>query len=108
MKSRLADAMIARFSDARNRRTEWVAHPERVADVRAAAASRARATARGPGSGSGRLRGGLKRRRERNDCGGSLGDLASKWQALVNSTVYGDSVRVYNGRLPGDCLWPRT
>ena len=46
VKSRLAEAMIARFSDARNRRTDWVDHPERVADVRAAAASRARATAR--------------------------------------------------------------
>ena len=36
VKSRLADAMIARFSDARERRADWLAHPERVAEVRAA------------------------------------------------------------------------
>ena len=46
MKSLLADAMITRFSDARDRRSHWLAHPERVAEVRAAAANRARATAR--------------------------------------------------------------
>jgi tryptophanyl-tRNA synthetase len=46
VKSRLAEAMIARFSDARGRRADWLAHPERVARVRAAAAERARATAR--------------------------------------------------------------
>ena len=46
VKSRLAEAMIARFSDARERRADWLAHPERVAEVRAAAAARARATAR--------------------------------------------------------------
>jgi tryptophanyl-tRNA synthetase len=46
VKSRLAEAMIARFSDARGRRADWLAHPERVSLVRAAAAERARATAR--------------------------------------------------------------
>ncbi len=46
VKSRLAEAMIARFGAARERRAEWLAHPERVAQVRAAAAARARATAR--------------------------------------------------------------
>ncbi len=46
VKSLLAEAMIARFSDARDRRADWLAHPERVALVRAAAADRARATAR--------------------------------------------------------------
>jgi tryptophanyl-tRNA synthetase len=46
VKTRLADAMIARFEPARARRAEWLAHPERVAEVRAAAAERARATAR--------------------------------------------------------------
>ena len=34
VKSRLAEAMIARFSDAREQRAEWLAHPERVAEVR--------------------------------------------------------------------------
>ena len=46
VKTRLAEAMIARFGPARERRAEWLAHPERVAEVRAAAAERARATAR--------------------------------------------------------------
>jgi tryptophanyl-tRNA synthetase len=46
VKTRLADALIARFGPARERRAEWLAHPERVAEVRAAAAERARATAR--------------------------------------------------------------
>jgi tryptophanyl-tRNA synthetase len=46
VKTRLAEAMIARFAPARERRAEWLAHPERVAEVRAAAAARARATAR--------------------------------------------------------------
>jgi tryptophanyl-tRNA synthetase len=46
VKSRLAEAMIARFAPAREQRAEWLAHPERVAEVRAAAAERARATAR--------------------------------------------------------------
>ena len=34
------------FAPARERRADWLAHPERVAEVRAAAAERARATAR--------------------------------------------------------------
>src|SRR6185312_7207457 len=38
VKTRLAEAMIARFGPARERRAEWLGHPERVADVRAAAA----------------------------------------------------------------------
>jgi tryptophanyl-tRNA synthetase len=46
VKSRLADALIARFADARDRRADWLAHPERVAQVRAGGAARARTTAR--------------------------------------------------------------
>src|SRR5262249_32442151 len=46
VKTRLAEAIIARFANARANRAEWMAHPERVARVRAAAAERARATAR--------------------------------------------------------------
>jgi tryptophanyl-tRNA synthetase len=46
VKTRLAEAMIARFGPAREQRADWLAHPERVAEVRAAAAERARATAR--------------------------------------------------------------
>jgi tryptophanyl-tRNA synthetase len=46
VKTRLAEALIARFAPARERRAEWLAHPERVAEVRAAATERARATAR--------------------------------------------------------------
>jgi tryptophanyl-tRNA synthetase len=46
VKTRLAEAMIARFEPAREQRAEWMAHPERVARVRAAGAERARAAAR--------------------------------------------------------------
>ncbi len=46
MKNRLAEAIIDRFAAARQQRADWVAHPERVAEVRAAAAARARAAAR--------------------------------------------------------------
>ena len=46
MKTRLGEAIAQRFADARERRADWVAHPERVAEVRAAAADRARKTAR--------------------------------------------------------------
>jgi tryptophanyl-tRNA synthetase len=46
MKNRLAEAIIERFAAARQERADWVAHPERVAEVRAAAAARARAAAR--------------------------------------------------------------
>lgn len=46
VKSRLAEAIIERFAEPRERRAEWLAHPERVQEVRAAAAERARATAR--------------------------------------------------------------
>jgi tryptophanyl-tRNA synthetase len=46
MKNRLAEAIIERFAAARQQRADWVAHPERVAEVRAAAATRARAAAR--------------------------------------------------------------
>ena len=46
MKTRLADAIIATFAPAASDRAEWVAHPARVAEVRAAAAERARKTAR--------------------------------------------------------------
>ena len=46
MKNRLAESLIAHFAEARERRADWVAHPERVARVRAEAAERARAVAR--------------------------------------------------------------
>jgi tryptophanyl-tRNA synthetase len=46
VKTRLAEAMIARFAPAREERAVWLAHPGRVAEVRAAAAARAKATAR--------------------------------------------------------------
>ncbi|MGC8638580.1 MAG: tryptophan--tRNA ligase [Isosphaeraceae bacterium] len=46
VKSRLGEAIIQRFAQAREIRADWVAHPERVAAVRAAGADRARATAR--------------------------------------------------------------
>ena len=46
VKTRLAEAIIARFGPAREQRADWLAHPERVAEVRAAAAARARSTAR--------------------------------------------------------------
>ncbi len=46
VKTRLADAMIDRFGPARERRADWLAHPSRVAEVRAAGAARAKATAR--------------------------------------------------------------
>jgi tryptophanyl-tRNA synthetase len=45
MKTRLAEVIIATFARARENRAEWVAHPARVAEVRAAAAERARKTA---------------------------------------------------------------
>ncbi len=46
VKSRLAEAIIAAFAPARERRADWVAHPERVAEIRRAAAEKARKTAR--------------------------------------------------------------
>jgi tryptophanyl-tRNA synthetase len=46
VKTRLAEAMIAQFAPARDQRADWLAHPERVAQVRAAAAARAKAIAR--------------------------------------------------------------
>jgi tryptophanyl-tRNA synthetase len=46
VKTRLAERIAAHFAPARERRAEWVAHPERVAEVRAAAAERARKAAR--------------------------------------------------------------
>jgi tryptophanyl-tRNA synthetase len=46
LKTRLAERIAAYFAPAREQRAEWVAHPERVAQVRAAAAERARKTAR--------------------------------------------------------------
>jgi tryptophanyl-tRNA synthetase len=45
VKTRLAEAMIARFASAREQRADWLAHPERVAQVCAAGASHARKTA---------------------------------------------------------------
>ena len=46
MKKRLAETISATFATARERRAEWAAHPERIAEVRAAAAERARTAAR--------------------------------------------------------------
>src|SRR5271170_3979745 len=46
VKTRLAEAMIARFAPAREQRADWLAHPERVSAIRCAAAARARVTAR--------------------------------------------------------------
>jgi tryptophanyl-tRNA synthetase len=46
MKSRLAEAIIAAFAPARERRAELVVHPEHVEAIREAAAARAKATAR--------------------------------------------------------------
>jgi tryptophanyl-tRNA synthetase len=46
MKSRLGDAIVQRFAAARQQRAEWVAHPQRVAEVRAAGAEQARVSAR--------------------------------------------------------------
>jgi tryptophanyl-tRNA synthetase len=46
VKTRLAEAIIATFTPARERRADWAAHPARVAEVRAQAADRARQTAR--------------------------------------------------------------
>jgi tryptophanyl-tRNA synthetase len=45
-KLRLADLIIGRFAEARERRADWVAHPQRVAELRAQGAERARKTAR--------------------------------------------------------------
>ncbi len=46
MKKRLAEHIMAAFADARARRADLAAHPDRVAAVRSAAATRARAAAR--------------------------------------------------------------
>jgi tryptophanyl-tRNA synthetase len=46
LKTRLAERISGYFAGARERRADWVAHPVRVAEVRAAAAERARRTAR--------------------------------------------------------------
>jgi tryptophanyl-tRNA synthetase len=46
MKTRLAETITGRFAAARELRADWVAHPERVARVRAAGAERARTAAR--------------------------------------------------------------
>jgi tryptophanyl-tRNA synthetase len=46
LKVRLADRIATFFALARERRAEWVAHPQRVGEVRAAGAERARKTAR--------------------------------------------------------------
>jgi tryptophanyl-tRNA synthetase len=46
MKTRLAEQIITAFAPARERRATWVAHPARVAEVRAAGAERARRAAR--------------------------------------------------------------
>ena len=46
VKTRLGEAIVERFAEPRERRAEWVAHPDRVAKVRAQGAEKARATAR--------------------------------------------------------------
>ncbi len=46
VKGRLAEAIIAAFAPARERRADWEAHPARLAEVRVAAAARARQEAR--------------------------------------------------------------
>jgi len=46
VKKRLAEVIAETFAPARERRAEWAAHPERVAEVRANAADRARRAAR--------------------------------------------------------------
>jgi tryptophanyl-tRNA synthetase len=46
VKSLVAELMIDRFAEARARRADYLAHPARVAQVRAAGADRARTTAR--------------------------------------------------------------
>ena len=46
MKTRLADAIVSTFADARARRASLVADPARLSSIRSAAALRARATAR--------------------------------------------------------------
>jgi tryptophanyl-tRNA synthetase len=46
VKVRLAELIADHFAEARERRAEWAAHPERVAAVRAEAAERARIAAR--------------------------------------------------------------
>jgi tryptophanyl-tRNA synthetase len=46
VKTRLAEAIVSAFAPARERRAELVAHPERIEEVRRAAAERARKTAR--------------------------------------------------------------
>jgi tryptophanyl-tRNA synthetase len=46
MKTRLAEQIITAFAGPRERRAEWVAHPARVTEVRAAGAERARRAAR--------------------------------------------------------------
>ena len=46
VKTRLAGHITARFAEARERRADLVAHPERILEVRQAAAERARKTAR--------------------------------------------------------------
>lgn len=46
VKVRLAELIIDRFAEARERRAELLAHPERIAEVRAAGAAKARRAAR--------------------------------------------------------------
>jgi tryptophanyl-tRNA synthetase len=46
MKTRLGEEIVQRFASAREQRADWVAHPERVAEVRRAGAERARVSAR--------------------------------------------------------------
>jgi tryptophanyl-tRNA synthetase len=46
MKTRLAEHIIAAFATPRELRADWIAHPARVAEVRAAAGARARRAAR--------------------------------------------------------------
>ena len=63
VKVRLAELIIERFAEARERRAELVAHPERVAEVRAAGAERARKAARLVLDRAEGLRRGVRRRK---------------------------------------------
>ncbi len=74
VKTRLAEHMSNHFAEARDRRAEWVAHPERVAEVRAAAAERAARPPAACSTGAPGVRGGVRGTRWPNS-----GDYAHVW-----------------------------
>ncbi len=108
VKSRLAEAMIARFAPAREQRAEWLAHPERVAEVRAAAAERApghrpgRPRPRPPCLRRGMRRLGMAARPAHEDArAGLIGDAAHDDRIriiaiLMNYPVYEEIGPTYN------------